>query len=751
MVKRIKRFRLFSILLCLSSVSLHADSVNSTTGDVLFDIDGWKIAADLGEEKLSISHQELNVLLSEIQLGLIKDDSLVYYSDWAVESNGTGLSITASQPERVTWEFAVSDNRLNISCSLGQGVLTGLAPSSEKRIPARTEEQDNGVLYTSLGPVSAHNIYCLFDRETGTMIQFPEASQLARNRQKLDQMEVTFSIGANAAITLIPDYYIQVLGLKYYRPKREVFETAPVAWSSWYNYYFSTTEQDMIRETDVLAKHLKPYGLEYVKLDACYTRGSEFNYLNWNREYFPNGGKYLFQYIQDKGLKPGMWLNMYGSNYENAEMADKYPENFYQRDQDGSLGWPCCSIDPTLARLDYSNPEVFEKHLKPMFRTLIDDWGLKYLKAGGWGTYIDYFNENKARAYDPTKTGREVYMEVQRAMREVAGDDLYVGGCAMQEVGLGFEVFDGSRVGGDVKARWYRDESNDQSMQIFFHSLFGANYLNNIVWHCDPDAVLLRNPLTLEEGRTIVSAIGLTGQLYMASDFMGKLPKRKLELYQKTIPTTPIVPIDLYPYKIKSNKVDRAGNYQGVVWSRPFVREFPRAIDLKVNSVAGIYDVVSVFNWQDQSAVEEIHFSEDLGLDADLEYLVFDFWNQKLNGIFSNKIATSIPTHGTRVFVIKPVTDAPQFLSSSRHITNTVSLKELDWDTAQSKISGSSEIVRGDDYSLFFHVPIDFEVQDVSADTEVLYYKLTGNLLEVKLSADIDEAEDNRINWSVQF
>jgi len=40
----------------------------------------------------------------------------------------------------------------------------------------------------------------------------------------------------------------------------------------------------------------------------------------------------------------------------------------------------------------------------------------------------------------------------------------------------------------------------------------------------------------------------LTGQLYMASDFMGKLPMRKLELYRKTIPPT---------HKVKRNIILR--------------------------------------------------------------------------------------------------------------------------------------------------------------------------------------------------
>lgn len=58
-----------------------------------------------------------------------------------------------------------------------------------------------------------------------------------------------------------------------------------------------------------------------------------------------------------------------------------------------------------------------------------------------------------------------------------------------------------------------RLESQDNDiMYTSFHSLFGGNYLNNIVWHCDPDAAMIRDPLTIEEGRTIVTAMGLTGQ-----------------------------------------------------------------------------------------------------------------------------------------------------------------------------------------------------------------------------------------------
>ncbi len=728
---------LFVILLFLLSVFSCASNQLSDNG--------WKIKVDEKKENLTIVHQNLDILLDTIRLGLIRDNTVDYCSQWESEIVQNVITVTAMKPQKTTWEFHVRDNVMWVKCSSQNGVLEAQAPADKNRIPARIEEQDNGVLYTSLGQVSAFNIFCLFDRVTDTMIKFPQHSLLSRNADDENKMEVAFSVKDMVEVTLVPDYYINVLGLKYYQPKREFFKTAPVAWSSWYCYYMGTTEQDVMNETDVLAEHLKPYGLEYIQLDACYTRGAEANYLEWTKETFPSGGKQLFQYVQDKGLKPALWVNVYGSNYHNAEMSEKYPDNYYLRDKNGKLSSACCTADTTVVRLDYSNPEVIDTHLKPMFRILKDDWGIKYLKDAGWGTWIDYFNENKVWAFDSTKTGRELYLEVQKALRETVGNDFYIGGCAMHEVGLGFGIFDGSRIGGDDRAIWYPKREGGMSMQTYFHSLFGGNYLNNIVWHCDPDAAMVRSPLTLEEGRTVVTAIGLTGQLYMASDFMGKLSQRKLELYQKTIPTTPIVPIDLYPYKIESNKRN------GAVWSCPRVKEFPRAIDLKVNHVAGIYDVVSIFNWKDKQETKELSFSQDLGLDPDRKYIVFDFWNQKLEGVYTDNITVSVPVHGTRVLIIKPVSETPQLLSVSRHITTTVSLKTLQWDQEEKQISGTSQLVEGGHYSLFFFVPDGFEVREVQAENEVLYHKMTGKLLEVALSGNIKKNDDNNISWSVQF
>ncbi len=741
-MKNQSKFNLCFSILCLAVFFI---GLLSSCAPSVSTLKEWSIQADVKKEVITISHVDLGVLVKDGHLGLMSNKNISRLSKWTVKSEEKALIVETKEPEETTWKFESSEEGLNISCSAANAVLKGTAPAPSSRIPARVEGQDNGIMYTSLGFVSSQNIHSLFDRKTDTLIQFPAASHLSRNPADEKMMRVVFPVVEGAEISLVPDYYLNVLGLKYYQPGPQRFQTAPVGWCSWYCYYMGTTEEDMVTETDALAKYLKPYGLEIVQLDACFTRGEEANYLEWTKETFPKGGKWVFDYIKSKGLKPGLWVNVYGANYARPESAEKYPENYFLRDQDGNLSSACCTADDTEVRLDYSNPEVIEKHLIPLFRTLKDDWGLEYLKDAGWGTWMDYYDKNKERAFDPSRGSREIYVEVQRALRETLGPEVYITGCAMHEVGLCFGLFDGSRTGGDDKAVWYPDDKDRMSMQTYFHSLFGANYLNNITWFCDPDTVMVRNPLTLEEARTVVTAIALTGQTYMASDFTGRLPQNRLDLYQKTIPTTPIVPIDLYPYRIESNKRD------GVVWCCPKVREFPRAIDLKVNAESGIYDVVAMFNWGDNALIQTILLGEDLGLDTEREYLVFDFWNQELKKITKDAITSSIPAHGTRVYVIRPVLERPQLVATSRHITGTVSIKKLAWNSSKSTLSGTSEIVEGAPYSLFIHVPEGMAVSKVDSEAEILFHKVTDQVLEVKFAGRLAKEGQNIIDWRIEF
>ena len=766
-----KNFEIKELTCTLILISLLAGLTTSCAGPTQYDQDEWSILANSKAEILTFKHKKLGFVMGNVRLNLKKDNKLCQLSGWEVIKDNGKLTITTNEPDSTTWEFKVTEKGLDISASVSNVVITGVAPATEDRIPARVENQDNGVMYTALGFVSARNIYNLFDRKTDILIQFPTTSDLSRNAFNEKALDLEIPIVKGTEISLIFDYYTEEIGLADYQktafkptyePIPDRFKTAPTGWCSWYCYYMSPTGEDIARETDAFARKLKPYGLEYVQLDACHTRGGDANYLQWNKEVFPRGGKWLFKYIRDKGLKPGLWVNAYGANYANPECADKYPENFFLRDKNGKLSSACCTADTTEVRLDCTNPEVIEKHLKPMFKTLVKDWGLEYLKDAGWGTWMDYYEKNRKNAFDASIDSREAYRRVQQVIREIMGPDNYITGCAMHEVGVGFGYFDGSRTGGDDYASWTGEGYWVDGMQVFFRSLFGANYLNGICWWSDPDVVMVRDPLTMEEGITIVSSIALTGQTYMISDFIADFSKErlqrflssklsndfarqypdlvkalseeKLELYKKTMPTMPITAMDLYPFRTKPICCPRPANY-------------PEVLDLKVNAESGVYDVVAIYNWKDKPTTKTISFEEDLGLYPDKEYLIFDFWNLQLEGIFKDRIQTEVPAHGTRVLITRPLSNNPQLLATSRHITGAFSIKALRWNTTKLTLSGTSQAVPEASYSLFIYVPKGMKVSRVDANASGLSHNITQErVLEVNFTG-----QKEPVDWVVEF
>ena len=732
---------------------------------------GWTLTADPATGTLTILKSGLDTIAGQVRLNLEKENEAVLLSDWTVRNGDGKLVITTATPQQTNWEFIADTAGVNVTCSDESGLITGMAPAGEKRIPARVGSQDNGIMYTQMGLVSAANIYHLFDMPTDIMIRFTGESELTRNEADNRLMNIRIPVTDGNEFSVIEEYYTREIGLSknqktafkpVYEPIPERFGKAPTGWSSWYCYYMAPDEEDLVAETDALSKKLKPYGLEYVQLDAAYTRGEEANWLEWNREMYPQGGKWWFDYIREKGLKPGLWLNAYGDNYAHPSMADEYPEDYYLRDSAGNLSGACCTADTTVVRLDYTNPEVIENHLKPLFETLVNDWGLDYLKDAGWGTWMDYYEENRENAHDPGMDSRVAYRNAQAAIREVMGEDNYIVGCAMHEIGVGFGFFDGSRTGGDDYAHWTGEGHWSGGMQTYFNSLFGASWLNGICWWSDPDDVMIRDPLNMDEAGTIVSSISLSGQAYIISDYIADfnrerlqdflhseynigwarqypdkvkpLPDEKLRLYRETMPTMPIRAMDLYPFRTEPACC-------------PEPETFPRALDLKVNAVTGMYDVVALYNWEDETAIKSLDLQKDLGLEEGIPYLVFDFWNRKLSGTAGKTIRQEIPAHGTKALIIRKISEFPQLLATSRHLTAAYSIQKMNWNAETGSLEGTSETVPGDPYTMYFHVPEDYAFESARIDAENVTHAVhPGGMLEVSFTGQQEPVE-----WEILF
>jgi len=251
---------------------------------------------------------------------------------------------------------------------------------------------------------------------------------------------------------------------------------------------------------------------------------------------------------------------------------------------------------------------------------------------------------------------------------------------------------------------------------------------------------------TLPEARTVVTYVSLTGVAYPMASVMPELPAERVRLLKQTLPTMPILPIDLF-----SRGTDAKWDTFKRTTPDDYIHNYPEILDVKVNAPSGIYDVAALTNWRTSTASRALSFEDKLGLDSQTSYVVFDFWAQKLLGVFKGKMALTIAPHDTRVLLIHPLADHPQLVGTSRHITGAYSIQQVEWDPAQSALRGTSETVSGDAYTLWFYVPNGMTIAQARArtkgGTEVpVQHELSGNSLRMTFSG-----QSEPVQWEAGF
>jgi hypothetical protein len=87
---------------------------------------------------------------------------------------------------------------------------------------------------------------------------------------------------------------------------------------------------------------------------------------------------------------------------------------------------------------------------------------------------------------------------------------------------------------------------------------------------------------TLAEARTLVTYISLSGVVYSVASVMPELPAERVRLLEMTLPTMPILPIDLFS-RGSDPKWDTFKHTQPDY----YIHNYPEILDLKVNAKAG--------------------------------------------------------------------------------------------------------------------------------------------------------------------
>jgi len=778
--------RSFSIAVLLLACGCWASAspVRVTVGD-------WVIAADSATETFSVDAGNLGTLLQAGRLWIRDEGKLQPVTGWTLRAANDLLEISTSHP-RMAWKLRVSGDALQISATDYRSVITADAPSTVDRIFARlidpqgapvtwsgTGEVHGGyggsytrnpsflprknpdVMYVRLGRLEGAGLHSFFDRKTDTAIDFPEDAVLHRLDGNEDTVKLTMPVAGNALIRIEKDYYTRHLGVPYYSKYDDShFPTAPIVWSSWTSYYEAVREQDMTTNADWLATHLKPYGFEYVELDDGYDRGPKGEHYwieNWDRTKFPHGAAWLTKYIHDRGLKAGVWL--VPNSYAGA--LKDHPEH-YLYDKKGSV-----VQDYSTPALDQTNPATFD-WLQHEF-SVLDGWGFDYYKFDGEHAVPKYApTVDVSRLHDPKADLLKNFRERVKLIRETIGPDRFIESCPagtpLNSIGFVDSYFNGD----DLYNNW-------QGMYPLFSSIASNLFLNHLLVYVMPgeglelgepmsveEAKTKRPPIVVEteksredpmtgfgvsdaEARTLVSYVAMTGVVYPLASVMTELPESRVQLLKVTMPTLPVMPVDLFS---RGND----NNWDTFRHERPdfYIHNYPEILDLKVNAIAGRYDLVGITNWRSAPAAHNFDIAAKLNLDPGARYVAFDFWNQKLAGAFEKDLTLEVGPHDTRVLAIHRVEGRPQLVGNSRHISGSFSVLANAWDPDQLVLSGKAQTVGEDIYTAWIYCPKGFALEKVEASASGKSIKVEspakGELVGISFRGG-----GEAVNWSARF
>jgi len=292
-------------------------------------------------------------------------------------------------------------------------------------------------------------------------------------------------------------------------------------WCSWYELYGNVTEADVVANIAVARRAFDRRFFRVIQVDDGFQRAAG----DWDTNAkFPHGHRWLTDAIHEAGFKAGLWIAPFAVADRSAIPVAR--PQWLLRDQRGEPLVFATREDwgGRIYGLDASQREV-QEHLRDLMRHAVADWGYDYLKLD-----FLYYGAQGTRE-GRWQSGAEAYRAGLRAMREGAGRAFLLGCGAPLQQAAG--LFDGMRIGADVDATW-------EGIQPATTAALQRAHLHRRAWHNDPDALVVREPLTLAEAQAWTSVVALSGGMMLASDHLPRLGAERLDLLKRTMPVAPV-------------------------------------------------------------------------------------------------------------------------------------------------------------------------------------------------------------------
>jgi hypothetical protein len=565
-------------------------------------------------------------------------------------------------------------------------------------------------------------------------------SQLDYGRLRIkpgdDTVTETFAVGyfddARLGLEAYADAIAKVYSIKL-PPQR-------AGYCTWYmeKHAGSSDEKSLAELSQYAAKNLKPFGFDFIQIDDGWQEGIGGNGPCKNfTTHRPNGPyrsgmKAMAESITKLGLTPGIWFMPFAGTWNDPHFKDH--QEWFVKGPDGKpfvtdWGGTC---------LDMTQPGA-RQYVEDVVGRIAHDWGYRLFKMDGFWTgsatrqiYVNdgYRDDHIGEAVfsDPDKTNIEALRDGVKLVRKTAGPKVFLLGCCvsqnMRSFGGSFGLLDAMRVGPDTGAG-----------QIGAPHASRLWFLNGRVWWNDPDCVSVRASMPLEQARLNASFTAIAGDLFYNSDWMPDFPADRLDILRRCLPA----------HVLRSRPVDVFENEPARIWHLPDTRGPQRR------------DVVALYNWGNGPLTISCPV-ERIGLPPAKEYVAFDFWTNKFLPPFKDLVRADLPPGGScRILAIRPVSDHPQLLSTSRHITQgMLDVSGESWDAAAATLAARSKIVANDPYELRIVTSVSeksWRVAGVSVSAGdkaagvKTDFQQDGPRLRVKLTSPVSR----EVKWQVRF
>jgi hypothetical protein len=450
-------------------------------------------------------------------------------------------------------------------------------------------------------------------------------------------------------------------------------------WCSWYAHRMGMTEEKVLANAAIAARHFQPLGLQIMQLDHGWQRGDITG--DWvTNERFPHGLRWLAHELKRRhGLRLGVWISP-TDVAETSELYRQHPD-WMLRGPDGKpqVNWRWYwAPNPNCYELDATHPDAY-REIVETFRRLTGE-GVSYYKidfiASSGGEQFVQHDRKTTRGWSALRRSME-------AIREGAGEEGWIRYCQTPPVlsaGLANSVIGG----GDTLDAGIPGQF--EVLRDNAHALAAGWWLNDRPYHREVCDMSVRVQGSVEEVRVRAALMTLANCSISWSDELCYLPPSRIRLMQQCMPpgNPPMRPLDL------------------------FERQVPSVWHLKMTNAAGAWDVVGLFNFDGAPATRAVRFA-DLGLDARAEHAVFEFWEERFLGVLRDGVELSLPGESSRILSIRRVTGLPQLVGTDMHLLQGWhEVKQLAWDGSARVLSGRYERMPGIRGKAFFRIPAGY-------------------------------------------